>query len=365
MAKHIRGRPQPPHWFPGWPIYVCDSRYNDRTKEFTTIKDPTQFIPEEVRKIDFMPINHFAKVVLPRKGGSPFLKGVKGPGGIGNGNTAIGASGRRIRKNLLGLTPQSPSLKQLAAASGSTTAIPSTAATPSAPMPRLQIPASRPTGSLQQPTRQRKIEDRSVITAAGGMPALGLNPTIDTLPSDTGKSWFCSLVILCLLLKAPPLLVNLFEHDPATKKLLWFSGPPLDMPPPSTYTPRYSTEYLAFLARQHEEKERKASSLAALTNHNSMDIDDNEGVGAAKRQKMDQNEGEEAGGQMENAVVLDVHQGAHAGGLTPTMMELVERYLNGDAYLDDRQPEEEERPTGVGQSLERGLIGTCDLGEIN
>lgn len=210
MAKHMRGRPQPPHWFPGWPIYVCDSRYNDRTKEFTPIKDSTSFIPEEVRKLDFMPINHFAKVVLPRKGGSPFLKGVKGPGGIGNGGTAIGASGRRIRKNLLGLTPQSPSLKQLAGAaaaataSGSTAAVPSSATAPSAPIPRLQIPATRATGSLQQPTRQRKIEDRTVITAAGGMPALGLNPTIDTLPPETGKSRLALFITLCLLPNTPP-----------------------------------------------------------------------------------------------------------------------------------------------------------------
>lgn len=130
------------------------------------------------------------------------------------------------------------------------------------------------------------------------------------------------------------------------------------MPPPSTYTPRYSTEYLAFLARQHEEKERKGSSSTAPNNSNSMDIDGSGEGRAAKRQKMDQSAGEEAGGQ--DPTVLD----AHVNGPMPTMMELVERYLNGDAYLDDRPPEaEQERPTGVVQNLERELVDPCGLRE--
>ncbi|KAL1740744.1 hypothetical protein HDZ31DRAFT_22741, partial [Schizophyllum fasciatum] len=33
-ARHVRGRPRPPHWYPGLPLYVCDSRYNDRDRVF-------------------------------------------------------------------------------------------------------------------------------------------------------------------------------------------------------------------------------------------------------------------------------------------------------------------------------------------
>lgn len=28
-ARHIRGRPKAPYWYPGFPLYVCDSRYHD------------------------------------------------------------------------------------------------------------------------------------------------------------------------------------------------------------------------------------------------------------------------------------------------------------------------------------------------
>lgn len=138
--------------------------------------------------------------------------------------------------------------------------------------------------------------------------------------------------------------MSLFEHDPTTNKLLWFSGPPLDMPPPSTYTPRYSTKYLAFLARQREEKQRK-DGLS-----NTMDTDENGEGRAAKRQRMDLDEGE---GEAREQNTGD----AYVGGPIPTMMELVEKYLDGDAYLDDSLLEmEQEPPIGAAQNLERGLV---------
>ena len=59
-ARHIRGRPCPPFWYPGWPLYVCDSRYNDRDRVFVRIKNWNSCVPEEVRKSEeFMPIYLF------------------------------------------------------------------------------------------------------------------------------------------------------------------------------------------------------------------------------------------------------------------------------------------------------------------
>ncbi len=85
-ARHIRGRPRPPYWFLGFPLYVCDSRYNDRDRVFVKIKNWNSCIPEEVRKsTEFMPIYPFERTVYPIRYPSPFLiKGskVKGPGGI-------------------------------------------------------------------------------------------------------------------------------------------------------------------------------------------------------------------------------------------------------------------------------------------
>ena len=84
-ARHVRGRPRPPCWHPGWPLYVCDSRYNDRERVFVKIKNWNSCIPEEVRKKEeFMPIYQFERPVYPRRFPSPFVAApkLKAPGGI-------------------------------------------------------------------------------------------------------------------------------------------------------------------------------------------------------------------------------------------------------------------------------------------
>src|SRR5882757_4844700 len=73
-ARHIRGRPRAPFWYPGWPLYVCHSRYNDRERLFVKIKNWSSCVPEEVRKNeDFMPIYPFERLVYPPKVASPFV----------------------------------------------------------------------------------------------------------------------------------------------------------------------------------------------------------------------------------------------------------------------------------------------------
>ena len=86
-ARHIRGRPRPPFWYPVRPLYDCDSRYNDSDRVFVRIKNWNSCIPEEVRKSEeFMPIYLFERTVFPRRLASPFIgKGaLKRPGGIGD-----------------------------------------------------------------------------------------------------------------------------------------------------------------------------------------------------------------------------------------------------------------------------------------
>ena len=86
-ARHVRGRPRPPFWYPGFPLYVCDSRYNDRERIFVKIKNWNSCVPEEVRKsAEFMPIYPFERSVFPRRYASPFVTGepIKAPGGIGD-----------------------------------------------------------------------------------------------------------------------------------------------------------------------------------------------------------------------------------------------------------------------------------------
>src|ERR1700761_5713220 len=37
-ARHLRGRPRPPYWYIGWPLYVCDSRYHDKEPQRSFVK---------------------------------------------------------------------------------------------------------------------------------------------------------------------------------------------------------------------------------------------------------------------------------------------------------------------------------------
>lgn len=105
FPKHIRGRPSPPMWYPGRPLYVCESRYDSGSKGFSRIKNWSSCIPESLRKgggdglganasgWEYMPIMKFDdnKTVVPRKHPSPFLKGVVGLKKRGHGgNTAPG-----------------------------------------------------------------------------------------------------------------------------------------------------------------------------------------------------------------------------------------------------------------------------------
>ncbi|CAE6511849.1 unnamed protein product [Rhizoctonia solani] len=102
FPKHIRGRPSPPMWYPGRPLYVCESRYDSSSKTFSRIKNWSSCIPDGIRKgggdglgangsgSEYMPISKFDNnhTVVPRKHPSPFLKGVAGMKKRGHGGPA-------------------------------------------------------------------------------------------------------------------------------------------------------------------------------------------------------------------------------------------------------------------------------------
>ncbi|KAF7971438.1 hypothetical protein HWV62_21208 [Athelia sp. TMB] len=224
-ARHIRGRPRPPFWYPGWPLYVCDSRYNDRERVFVRIKNWNSCVPEEVRKSDeFMPIFPFERTVFPRRYGSPFvvqnpkIGPVKGPGGIGHAVERVEGenvdSGRKRPRRTAG--GDGPS-KGVFVGSG----------TPGAGT----VPA--PVYQQQQPQYQHRspghVEDRSIINAAGGMAVLGGQVHVEKLPSETARH---------------------FDRDPETNEVLWFASPPLNVA--HAPTPKYSLAYLHFLAKKRK-----------------------------------------------------------------------------------------------------------------
>ncbi|CAE6483267.1 unnamed protein product [Rhizoctonia solani] len=102
FPKHIRGRPSPPMWYPGRPLYVCESRYDSSSKTFSRIKNWSSCIPDGLRKgggdglgvngsgWEYMPISKFDNnhTVAPRKHPSPFLKGIAGIKKRGHGGPA-------------------------------------------------------------------------------------------------------------------------------------------------------------------------------------------------------------------------------------------------------------------------------------
>ncbi|KAI0932780.1 hypothetical protein AcV5_004095 [Taiwanofungus camphoratus] len=269
-ARHIRGRPRPPFWYPGWPLYVCDSRYNDRERIFVKIKNWNSCVPEEVRKsTEFMPIYPFERMIFPRRFASPFVAGknVKGPGGIGDviekaegERIEGGGTGRkRPRRNATGAGTSTQSRSEHTDRSGPSKGLyvgPPTGAQPTATSssyqyaPPTQIQHIRP-----QSTQLQGSGDRTIITAAGGA-NLNNNFMTEKLPAETAKY---------------------FDRDPETNEVLWFSAPPVDIA--HTPAPRHSLTYLHYLANKRKQMSKNDSTGQSDTNEQSSNI-------SSKRQKI-------------------------------------------------------------------------------
>ncbi|KAH7884088.1 hypothetical protein F5I97DRAFT_1813837 [Phlebopus sp. FC_14] len=251
-ARHIRGRPRPPFWYPGWPLYVCHSRYNDRERLFVKIKNWSSCIPEEVRKNEeFMPIYAFERLVYPTKSGSPFVgKGaLKGPGGIGEPIERAegekiegGGTGRKRVKRNLGSEagPSSTATKPSAGALAVSGSIPAHYQHP---------PPQAPPGSKSH-SSSGDTKDRTMLTAAGN---LTVPPIVDKLPAETTKN---------------------FDRSPETDELLWFAAPPQNIARPPA--PKHSLAYLHFLAQKRKEKTESTPDA--------MDVDNSQ-PSAAKKQR--------------------------------------------------------------------------------
>lgn len=73
-----------PAWNPSMPLYVCEHRYKDDLKSFKKIKNWQSAVPEDIRRheYDFEPFPD-DRIDNPIKIKSPFVRGISGPGGIG------------------------------------------------------------------------------------------------------------------------------------------------------------------------------------------------------------------------------------------------------------------------------------------
>ncbi|KAI6028936.1 hypothetical protein EDC04DRAFT_146757 [Pisolithus marmoratus] len=242
-ARHIRGRPLPPFWYPGWPLYVCHSRYNDRERLFVKIKNWSSCIPEEVRKKDdFMPIYAFERLVYPPKVGSPFVgkNAVKGPGGIGEPVERAegekiegGGTGRKRTKRNNAATAESSSSSTAAIAAASSSAT----LTKPAYYPQAQQVAQAQKAHGTAPGTDAK--DRTMLTAAGN---LSVPAVVDKLPPETTKY---------------------FDRSPETNELLWFGAPPLNVARPPAV--QHSLTYLHYLARKRKETGKSRNRMRVRT----------------------------------------------------------------------------------------------------
>ncbi|KAH0590018.1 Chromatin structure-remodeling complex subunit rsc1 [Termitomyces sp. J132] len=240
-ARHIRGRPRPPYWYLGWPLYVCDSRYNDRDRVFVKIKNWNSCVPEEVRKsTEFMPIYPFERLVSPSQFPSPFIgRGAKGPGGLVaaetvepptmENQTETLTNGRNLRTRK-SITDDHAGGAKNYASGGSQSMVPSANITHLQP-----TQPSRPPGP-----------DRSVLTAAG---ALAVGAHTEKLPAETAKH---------------------FDRDPVTNEVLWFPAPPVNIARPTK--PKYSLTYLHFLATKRKRESTGSEDNDSNTKRGCFDV---------------------------------------------------------------------------------------------
>lgn len=242
-ARHIRGRPRPPYWYLGWPLYVCDSRYNDRDRIFVKIKNWNSCVPEEVRKsTEFMPIYPFERMVHPRRFGSPFLMqgqggkggGVKGPGGIGEpvSEKVDGEKGGERKRSKRAGPPSGtdisgPSKGLYVGVPGATTGYSAagTSAAAAQYLQQTQQQAVTPQVARAQSSQPRQPqEDRSIVTAAGGMAVLGSYAEVERLPAETGRCLTLS-ADQHVLIPVPPSFKQ--NTSTATRRRTRFFGSPL------------------------------------------------------------------------------------------------------------------------------------------
>ena len=113
--------------------------------------------------------------------------------------------------------------------------------------------------AVHQPQIQRSTTtmgpDRSIITAAGGITAIEGAAQVEKLPAETGQAFIYILVcyLIDLMTCAFCFLAKLFDRDPVTNEVLWFAAPPMNMS--RARGPRYSLEYLMFIATKRKRRE--------------------------------------------------------------------------------------------------------------
>ncbi|KAH8822762.1 hypothetical protein DL96DRAFT_1619137 [Flagelloscypha sp. PMI_526] len=269
-ARHVRGRPRAPYWWPGFPLYVCDSRYNDREKVFVRIKNWASCIPEEVRKNpDWMPIYPFERAIYPVRLGSPFLKPGgpnKPPGGLLDlpgmeGADHFGSAWGQVAEDTYTPTGRDGPLRKRTKRNQGMgdVAGPTKGAFVGSGGSLVQHQQSQQpyySGTHYQSSSTVQPAQFTVPSATTSTP--GPSRMVDRSITGNLGNWSDAKMDI---LKLPNELTRHFDRDPDTGEMLWFSTPPVNTPKPHIHHPKYSMEYLHFMATK-ESKKRKAAEEA-------------------------------------------------------------------------------------------------------
>ncbi|CAG7847251.1 SubName: Full=Related to RSC complex protein-Laccaria bicolor {ECO:0000313/EMBL:CCA69394.1} [Serendipita indica DSM 11827] len=239
FPHYFTGRPRPPHWYPSWPLYMCEQRYDDRSRTFRRIAKPELCFPHALRKngatsrsnsiirahlyqnpgLDVLqPIFPFERLVLPLRKSGPNA-GPRRAASTGPTSFTIGpaeAKDVQMASASNGFDYGRGRPKRMAAVKAASAVGP--------PVPGSTTgSALSSTGNPAAGVTNTAPGDRTVISAAGG--GIITSANVEKLTSET---------------------THHFDRDPVTDEMLWFSGAPLDVAKPHGL--HYSLDYLYEIA---------------------------------------------------------------------------------------------------------------------
>ncbi|KAJ3998675.1 hypothetical protein F5050DRAFT_1566656 [Lentinula boryana] len=262
-SSHIRGRPR--GWHPGWPLYICDSRYSYTSSAFVRIKSWNSCMPPEIlaqiSKSSQRAIYPFENTIYPVRRTSPFVVGGGGPGGL----VEDGVPGSMSGPTKGALAGSADVAKSMANA---LQYLQQYANVQSQSQPYSQLHQNYPQ-STTVVSKPSKPDRTSTVYAMAQ--AQGVQADLSMLPKDTTRH---------------------FSRDPSTGSLLWFPSAPVNVPgrsgnaagatgytgPNSRVRMGHSLEYLHWRAM----KVKSTNDTEKGVNHDE--------TGSAKRKILEENE---------------------------------------------------------------------------
>ncbi|GAA6041769.1 hypothetical protein JCM8097_008324 [Rhodosporidiobolus ruineniae] len=263
FTRYIRGRPQPPAWTEGMPLYVCEYRYKDDVKSFKKIKSWNSCVPEEIRhhEYDYEPYPDGHVDTLP-KVKSPFVRGVaeaqKAAAPVYHFSPQPAPAA--VEETLPAVKP--PPADELPAMdidiAEDTTAMDAAAAAAFAQSLSFDV-SSFAAGAVNPPlpaaAPQQPVFFDLGASAAAPAPASALaSPAVAATPAELAAAteFFAPL---------PGHIKSKFRND-TLGDLLWFTAPAADVPTVSR--PTHSLEYLYWRAQQKEREEQARETAMSV-----------------------------------------------------------------------------------------------------